>query len=869
MSRARALLGPVSVGLAVWCAAGTIAVADAVDPATRVAVPAPWWVLVAAIAASALVPVWRQRPSTAAPALVATWPWWPVPLPSAALIWTGPIAWLPISIALALASSGLWRGVVFGVTGASPRVAATLAGVAAFACSAATAWSIAPRVPGGDEPHYLVIAQSLWLDGDLAIRNNHDRRDYASYFGGTLAPDFIQRGKDGEVYSIHAPGTSALVLPAFLAFGYRGAQITVMIAAAAAAMLVWLIGWRLTHSAGAAWFGWAAVVGTPVFLVQSATVFPDGLALAASAAGLALLVRVSDAHPPGGGLVLGTSVALAALPWLHTRFVVIAAGLGAALVWRLKGRARLEFVLLPLAAALAWFGYFYAIYGTWNPAAPYGTDSSLTSARFIPGGLLGLLFDQQFGLLAYAPVLAAVPVGLWWARRDPAGRFATWASAAIAAAYLAAATTYWMWWVGVPAPPARLATVVLPLVVPALAVSFARATARGRATWLALLAVTAAVAAVTVAVDRGALAWNPRDAQARWLDWLSPVVNLPRAWPSFFWRLDPADLSTEWPFAVHVACWIGAPAALGALIARLARRQDWTIARWRAALAWWMVASAMTAASIGWRLNGVSGVESTRAQLGVLAATGEAGQVWRVARWSVGRTEVTSVLLRPRSVGRVQGNQPWFAAADVPAGSYDLEIETDRAASGNVALMIGRAGLPVRYWALAPETRQVVTVDLPAGAARLSIQPDPTAEQSGGRVRLRPRTLAGGTTRFAWHVTVLGSTRTYFLDQEAFPDSEGFWVRGGRTTELVVTADGRSSVDLIVRGGPAVTDALIQAGSARADVSLPPGDERRLTYPIEPDGTLRLTITSRNGFRPSEISASADTRWLGVWIEVR
>ena len=39
--------------------------------------------------------------------------------------------------------------------------------------------------PSGDEPHYLVIAQSLWRDGDFKIENNHQRGDYREYFAAT------------------------------------------------------------------------------------------------------------------------------------------------------------------------------------------------------------------------------------------------------------------------------------------------------------------------------------------------------------------------------------------------------------------------------------------------------------------------------------------------------------------------------------------------------------------------------------------------------------------------------------------------------------------------------------------------------------
>src|SRR5690606_2647600 len=53
--------------------------------------------------------------------------------------------------------------------------------------------------PAGDEPHYLVIAQSLWRDGDLKIENNHQRGDYREYFPQQLDPHYLTRGKDAEI----------------------------------------------------------------------------------------------------------------------------------------------------------------------------------------------------------------------------------------------------------------------------------------------------------------------------------------------------------------------------------------------------------------------------------------------------------------------------------------------------------------------------------------------------------------------------------------------------------------------------------------------------------------------------------------------
>ena len=52
----------------------------------------------------------------------------------------------------------------------------------------------------GDEPHYLVIAHSLLVDGDLRIENNHLARHYEAFHPGFLAPHFLQRGVNDVIY---------------------------------------------------------------------------------------------------------------------------------------------------------------------------------------------------------------------------------------------------------------------------------------------------------------------------------------------------------------------------------------------------------------------------------------------------------------------------------------------------------------------------------------------------------------------------------------------------------------------------------------------------------------------------------------------
>jgi hypothetical protein len=124
----------------------------------------------------------------------------------------------------------------------------------------------------------------------------------------------------------------------------------------------------------------------------------------------------------------------------------------------------------------------------------------------------------------------------------------------------------------------------------------------------ALLGVTVAIAVLDVAVGRGVLAWNDRDAHARLLDWLSPLVNLARGWPSFFWRLNPSQMSSEWPFVIHTGVSVVILVSGSGLVQRVMRRRPVDSALSNTAIALWLLAGLMAVTEAGWLLNGVSGL---------------------------------------------------------------------------------------------------------------------------------------------------------------------------------------------------------------------------------------------------------------------
>ena len=67
----------------------------------------------------------------------------------------------------------------------------------------------------GDEPHYMVQAESIAHDFDLDLRNNYDKAYYYTYYPGWLNPQAFTRA-DGRFIFAHYILPSLLTLPAFV-----------------------------------------------------------------------------------------------------------------------------------------------------------------------------------------------------------------------------------------------------------------------------------------------------------------------------------------------------------------------------------------------------------------------------------------------------------------------------------------------------------------------------------------------------------------------------------------------------------------------------------------------------------------------------
>jgi hypothetical protein len=445
-----------------------------------------------------------------------------------------------------------------------------------IAAGVALVWFLAIRVVSltpltGDEPHYLVLAQSLLTDQDLKVGNNYNRGDYLPYYSGELEPHIVG-GDDSRIrrYSIHAPGLAAIIAPAFAVAGSWGVITLLAVIAAGATWLVWIAGYALTRSLPAAWFGWSVVTLTAPVALLASMIYPD---VVAAGVIVAAVTVISGRAPQtvGGWFALGLLIGL--LPWLHSRFAIPAAAITIVLTLRIWSGVQWRnavALLTPIVMITAsWLTHFRLIYGSFDPRSAYGGRAPMDASNVV-NGVTGLLADQEFGLLPNAPVyvvVAAGLLGLLWTRRRLLGELAV-----VVIPYVLSVSGFGMWWAGY-CPPARLLVPVLFACGPVAAVAWSESPRTGRSAALLLLSLSVAISVVMAFPGRGSLAYNDADGSARWMEWVSKDGRLSSALPSFF-RGHPAGTPSSEvrrTFLVPALIW-NVPFTLAVLILLRSRR---------------------------------------------------------------------------------------------------------------------------------------------------------------------------------------------------------------------------------------------------------------------------------------------------------
>jgi hypothetical protein len=423
--------------------------------------------------------------------------------------------------------------VIGAVRASSPRLRAAALWALLFAAYAATLGleAFPGSEYGGDEPHYLLAAQSIVADGDLDVLDDYRAREYAGFY--PLELDMHGAPKDGALREPHGAGFPYLIAPAFAVGDALGVELFLGAVAALAVTFAYLLALRAVPDPWA--LGAALAVGlSPPFLAYGSAVYPE-LAAGAALAGAALLaLRLERGASPGVAIACFGSLSL--LPWLGTKFVP--AGLVVAFFALRALRPASHGMLTAAAAAVVALSatvYVVVNEALYGGPTPYAADFAGESATDAESPLdyvgrayrLGaLLVDRDYGLLRWAPVFALAVIGasLLYRRRGgqgargrPGPRDAlVLCAAAVGAQILVAAflapTMFGFWF------PGRHLVAALPLAVPLVAVGLRRLPRTGMALALAGAATSAWIYAEARAGEASLVSalpdapWGPLEA---------------------------------------------------------------------------------------------------------------------------------------------------------------------------------------------------------------------------------------------------------------------------------------------------------------------------------------------------------------------
>ncbi|MCU0580156.1 MAG: hypothetical protein MUF69_11535, partial [Desulfobacterota bacterium] len=263
----------------------------------------------------------------------------------------------------------------------------------------------------GDEPYYLLIAHSLTQDGDWELSNNFARQDYLPFYWGKLNPrQMMEITPAGKMYSNAYQGLQPLLLaPAYWLGGRPGAVLFLGCLSAACLALVYLLALRIGASVPAAFLAWLGSLLCVPVLSLAISPFPETAGAFFLTAALYLLLKETR-NARDLAAILACILALLAL---KNRFVLLVLplvfGLFRKWTWKSTAGALLVWAGLGVLAVV----YDHFVFGGFLSKRLLGQElgSAHSPGPFVFQGHLGLLGDQEFGVLPAAPVFILALAG--------------------------------------------------------------------------------------------------------------------------------------------------------------------------------------------------------------------------------------------------------------------------------------------------------------------------------------------------------------------------------------------------------------------------------------------------------------------------
>lgn len=323
-----------------------------------------------------------------------------------------------------------------------------------------TPWVNAAFHTDGDETIYLLKTQTIIKDNDLDILNNSKNGDVLSYH-----PDVSWTPWFGTMTS---SGTSFTLIPGFLIAGRFGAVLTMNIIGALIALNIFILTMLMTCSIRSAYCGMLIGAFSSPLGIYSFLTYPEIISALIVIYSIRKILSLGQKKVIS---ILNTIFLAGILIILKERYVILSAMILLALMYKIRKNYKVIgiFVVTIAAAVIMYVMYdklFINSYEGLGLSKIVGGLKYYLQAYKQLGkgikGILGLIFDQECGLLIYAPVYFLSLIGMITALKRKESRPGALLMSGIFLPYFLTVAFHGNWWVeGSPAP--RFIVVITPI----------------------------------------------------------------------------------------------------------------------------------------------------------------------------------------------------------------------------------------------------------------------------------------------------------------------------------------------------------------------------------------------------------------------
>lgn len=271
-------------------------------------------------------------------------------------------------------------------------------------------------IPTGDQPHYLIITQTIIKYHSLNVLLDYNNQDYKSFYP-TIIDHHVITNIKGDTLSTHGIGGPVIWLIPFILFNKFGAMLAMSIVAI---LIVYNIYLFLIENGISKYYSLLTTliisISSPIYL-YSHLLFIETFGALAGIYGIRKCLSnttLTKKELITLGFVLSNTI------WFHIRFIEISIPLIFLILFKLYKNSKFKnlnqyiYFILPILLSFGLFEFYtYFIWGTWNPTFYVRQEPN----NFLPGtfsfvyGFIGILFDKNAGLLTNFPIYLLFLVG--------------------------------------------------------------------------------------------------------------------------------------------------------------------------------------------------------------------------------------------------------------------------------------------------------------------------------------------------------------------------------------------------------------------------------------------------------------------------